>query len=67
MLSFAFDRPNYRASLSLRAYRRRSQDSEVKVVSLLNWSVVNHNINEFSFSRVHSGTFFMKEFLDSFP
>ena len=26
---------NYRASLSLRAYRRRAQDSEVMVVSLL--------------------------------
>ena len=28
-------RPSYGASLSLRAYRRRTQDSEVKVVSLL--------------------------------
>ena len=33
---FFLNRPNYGASLSLRAYRRRAQDSEVKVVSLLN-------------------------------
>ena len=38
VLSLAFyliNRPHYRATLSLRAYRRRAQDSVVKVVSLL--------------------------------
>ena len=29
------DRPNHGATLSLRAYRRRAQDSQVMVVSLL--------------------------------
>ena len=32
---YLINRPHYRATLSLRAYRRRAQDSEVKVVSLL--------------------------------
>ena len=32
-----FDRPNYGATLYLRAYRRRAQDSEVKVVNLLKY------------------------------
>ena len=37
-MSFVFEigQINYGATLSLRAYRRRAQDSEVKVVSLLN-------------------------------
>ena len=37
VVSFVFeiDQINYWATLSLRAYRRRAQDSEVKVVSLL--------------------------------
>ena len=36
-MSFVFEigQINYGATLSLRAYRRRAQDSEVKVVSLL--------------------------------
>ena len=36
-MSFVFEigRINYGSTLSLRAYRRRAQDSEVKVVSLL--------------------------------
>ena len=32
---YLVNRPHYRATLSLRAYRRRAQDSEVMVVSLL--------------------------------
>ena len=57
---FEIGQIDYGATLSLRAYRRRAQDSEVKVASLsIKLSVVNHSIIEFSFSRVHSGTFFI--------
>ena len=58
-----FDRPNYGATLSLRAYRRRAQDSEVKVVALLQCQSSSIVL----FSNVQSNTFFIKKFLDSFP